>query len=162
MRIGILSDTHDRVEAMAAGMAVLRARGVDLYLHCGDVGGQSVLDLLAGEKAIFVWGNTDFDRQALAKYAEGLGIDCRGDVAELQLEGKAIALTHGHDHQIMRRILRGTDHDYLIHGHTHMARDDRVGRLRVINPGALHRAARKSVAVLDLKTDTLEHLPVNI
>jgi putative phosphoesterase len=162
MRIGILSDSHDRVEAMAAGMKVLRENGAEMYFHCGDVGGQRVLDLMAGVKAVFVWGNTDWDRQALERYAADLGIECRGDLAELQLEGKTIAMTHGHDHQIMRRILRGTDHDYLLHGHTHMARDDRAGRLRVINPGALHRAAKKTVALLDLATDELRFFPVNI
>lgn len=162
MRIGILSDTHDRVEAMAAGMEVLRKNGAEIFLHCGDVGGQRVIDLMAGEKVIFVWGNTDFNREELARYAAGLGVDCRGDLAELQLDGKIIALTHGHDHQIMRRIISGNTHDYLLHGHTHVARDDRSGKLRVINPGALYRAARKSVAVLDLQTDVLQHLPVNI
>jgi putative phosphoesterase len=162
MRLGILSDTHDRVEAMAAGMDALRKNGAEFFIHCGDIGGQRVLDLLAGTSSLFVWGNTDFDRQSLTRYAQALGIDCRGDLAELQLAGKSIAVTHGHDHQIMRQILRGDSHDYLLHGHTHIARDERTGRLRVINPGALHRATQKSVALLDLHTDVLQYLQINI
>jgi hypothetical protein len=91
-----------------------------------------------------------------------LGIDCRGDFAELQLDGKHIAVTHGHDHQIMWRILADTSYDYLLHGHTHVASDNRVGPLRIINPGALHRASRKSVALLDLQKDVLRNFPVII
>ena len=162
MLIGILSDTHDRPDAMAAGMAVLREHGAEMFIHCGDVGGHKVLDLLAGVNGLFVWGNTDFDQANLSRYAANLGIDCRGDFAELQLDGKRIAVTHGHDHQIMRRILAGMSYDYLLHGHTHVASDTRAGRLRVINPGALYRASRKSVALLDLQRDFLQHLPVII
>jgi predicted phosphodiesterase len=40
-----------------------------------------------------------------------------------------------------------------LHGHTHVARDERLGPLRVINPGALQRAAVHTVATLDLRTD---------
>ena len=45
--------------------------------------------------------------------------------------------------------------DYILHGHTHCKRDERIGRCRVINPGALHRANPKSVATLDTASDTL-------
>jgi hypothetical protein len=35
-----------------------------------------------------------------------------------------------------------------------------MGKLRVINPGALHRAAQKSVATLDLLSDKLQFILV--
>ena len=49
---------------------------------------------------------------------------------------------------------------YLCHGHTHTALDARRGKTRVINPGALHRAAEYTVALLDTDTDTLTFYPV--
>jgi len=33
--IGILSDTHDRVDAMAAAMKLLRDAGAQFFIHCG-------------------------------------------------------------------------------------------------------------------------------
>ena len=39
--------------------------------------------------------------------------------------------------------------------------DSRQGRVRVINPGALYRAARKTVAVLDTVADDLRFLVVH-
>jgi predicted phosphodiesterase len=50
--------------------------------------------------------------------------------------------------------------DYLLHGHSHEVRDERVGRTRIINPGALCRAARYTAAILDPDADALEVLEV--
>ena len=36
MILGILSDTHGRVDAMAEAMRVLRGAGADFFIHCGD------------------------------------------------------------------------------------------------------------------------------
>ena len=55
MLIGILSDTHDRIETMAAAVQLLQSRGAEYFIHCGDVGSPAVLDYLAGQKACFVW-----------------------------------------------------------------------------------------------------------
>ena len=160
MLVGILSDTHDRVEAAAAAVELLRGRGAAYFLHCGDVGGERVLDLFAGLPAAFVWGNTDWDRRPLERYARSVGAECLGAAGELELGGKLFALQHGDDPRAMRRVLDGQRHDYLLHGHTHLRRDERVGRTRVINPGALHRAKPKTVALLDTASDELTFLTV--
>jgi uncharacterized protein len=159
--IGILSDTHDHVAAMAAGMATLQAAGAEFIVHCGDVGGERILDLLAGTPSAFVWGNCDVDRDELAGYAAKIGVDCRGEFADLELGGKKIAVTHGDDLRHMRVGMAGA-FDYLLHGHTHVVRDQRAGGVRIINPGALHRAATKTVAVLDTEKDVLRFLTVEI
>ena len=51
--------------------------------------------------------------------------------------------------------------EYLLHGHTHEVRDERVGPTRVINPGALFRASRYTAAVLEPETDRLEILELH-
>ena len=48
MLIGILSDTHDRAEMMAAAIALLQENKAEFFIHCGDVGEESMLDHLAG------------------------------------------------------------------------------------------------------------------
>jgi putative phosphoesterase len=160
--IGILSDTHDRVEAMRAGMSALQSRGAEYFIHCGDVGGQGVLDLLAGLPSAVVWGNNDYDVEDLTQYATKLGVGIFGHFASLILAGKKIAVTHGDDFRLMSRLESGKQYDYLFHGHTHAARDQRMGTLRIINPGALYRTSRKSVALLDLSNDKLEFLPISV
>ena len=68
--------------------------------------------------------------------------------------GKRFAVFHGHENEFLR-TLKSPDADYVLHGHTHMRRDDRIGTCRVINPGALHRADPTTVATLDTDTDEL-------
>jgi putative phosphoesterase len=160
MLIGIVSDTHDRTDSMAAAVALLQSRGAKFFIHCGDVGSPVVLDYLAGLPAAFVWGNCDYDRLGLQRYAQSIGIQCFGNFGELELDGKRFALTHGDDPHLKRRLLSEQRHDYLLHGHTHVPQDIRVGKVHVINPGALHRANPKTCVLLDTSNDTAEFLPI--
>ena len=155
MIIGILSDTHDRLDNMVAAMELLRSGGAEFYIHCGDVGGEQILDQLAGLPAALVWGNNDWDRAELSRYAQSLSIQVFQNLGELELGGKRLALTHGDDEQIVRKIIDQQQHDYLLLGHTHVRLDKRIGQVRIINPGALHRATRKSAALLDTAGDSL-------
>lgn len=158
MIIGILSDSHDRSEAMATAVNMLVANGAEFLIHCGDVGSETMLDHLAGIPAAFVWGNNDFDRRGLERCAANLGITCLGAMGELELGGKKFVVLHGDDERTKQRVLSEQRHDYLLQGHTHVKLDHRIGRVRCINPGALHRTREKTVALLETTTDRLMFL----
>jgi uncharacterized protein len=158
--IGILSDSHDRADAMAAGLQLLKDAGAQFYVHCGDIGSERCIDLLAGLPAAFVFGNTDFDRNTLSRYAGSIDVKCYGSFADLTLDGKRVAVTHGDDYRLKQRLLTAQEHDYMFQGHTHVCADERFGKTRIINPGALHRAAEKTVATLDTATDKLSYIIV--
>ena len=158
MLLGILSDTHDRSEMMRLAVAALQERGAQFFIHCGDVCTPDVLDPLAGLPSAFVWGNCDWDRLALQRYAQAIEVPCYGAFADLELGGKRVAVLHGDDRSKMDAVLKAGGHDYLFHGHTHVKRDERIGRTRVINPGALFRASEKTVALLDTDSDRLEYV----
>ncbi|MGD0464508.1 MAG: metallophosphoesterase family protein [Tepidisphaeraceae bacterium] len=161
--LGVLSDTHDRADAAAAGIATLRAAGAQFLIHCGDVGGEAILDLLAGNPCAFVWGNTDYDRASLNRYAAEIGLQAGGDFVDLEFGGKKIAVTHGDNPKLIRKAMaEDPRYDYLFLGHSHIPCDQRVGRLRIVNPGALHRTAKKTVALIDLSGDVVRHLDVRI
>jgi uncharacterized protein len=161
--IGILSDTHGRVDAARVAVELLHSRGAGQLIHCGDVGAAAIIDLLSCASApasAFVWGNNDLDRDELASYAKSVHVRCLGDHGTIDCAGKRIAVTHGDDSALLRRILADERPDYLLTGHTHVAHDRRQGPTRWINPGALHRAHIKTVALLDTDTDVLTVLPV--
>ena len=162
MLVGILSDTHDRLAALNAGLRALREHGAEYFVHCGDLGSPRMLDPFAGTPAAFVFGNNDWDREGLERYAGDLGIQCLGSSGELTLAGKKFAVTHGDHAEFIRRVVAEQRHDYLLQGHTHSHADVRAGSVRIINPGALYRAHEKTVAVLDTATDRLEFLVVEI
>src|SRR5688572_14146288 len=156
MLIGIVSDTHDKADTMAVVMRILRERGAEFFIHCGDVGSTRVLDHLAGLPACFVFGNCDWDRAVLKRYAQDIDLACHDSFGDLTLAGKRIAVTHGDDHVLKRRLLSEQQHDYLLQDHTHVREDTRFGKTRLINPGALHRANPKTAALLDTAEDSVE------
>ena len=160
--IGILSDTHDRSDACAAALRVLREAGADVYIHCGDVGSEAVLDQLAGLKSVLVWGNNDYDIGTLTRYAEEIGIQVLGNSGRIKLAGKDFLIAHGDRAIPINDAMENQDCDYILHGHTHVRRDEHVGKTHIINPGALHRASRKSVATLEPETGALRFAFVDI
>ena len=155
MLIGICSDSHGRAAALRQGLAIFDRAGVERIIHCGDVGGMEAFDLLVGRQAWFVWGNTDLPDAATRAYLEtvGLALPPKPPLL-LNWADKRIAVFHGHE-AAFERCDGSARFDYVLHGHTHLRRDDRRGQVRFINPGALHRARVKTVATLDLTTDAL-------
>ena len=161
--IGVISDSHGRIEPVRVAVAQLRQRGIGTLIHCGDVGtgsqGRLVLDELAAAAAdgltvAFVWGNTDYDADELATYATHLGLDRHGEAVVLELAGKRLGVTHGH----LRQPFGDADGltptlDYLLSGHSHVVHDRREGPTRLLNPGALHRCPVKTAATLDVVED---------
>ena len=153
--IGILADSHGRHLAVRQAIGVFDKLGVSHVIHCGDVGGIEVFDELVGRPCTFVWGNMDLPDNALLAYLRTVGIrPPDGAPARLTLDGKSFAVFHGHE-RVFARAAQTLDVDYILHGHTHVARDERVGDKHIINPGALHHARRKTVATLDTATDEL-------
>jgi putative phosphoesterase len=160
--IGILSDSHGRFEITRSAVELLRSRGAEYLIHCGDVGDENILDLLAGDQppAAFVWGNNDTDRARLANYAKSIGVLCLDLFGRLDLGGKRVVVTHGDHLQLVKDVIAEQSADYLLVGHTHVVVDRRMNGVRMINPGALYRSAAKTVALLQTDTDQLEILTV--
>lgn len=148
MIIGLLSDTHGNVERTRSAAAIFRERAVEIILHAGDVCGAEILDELTalGVPVHAVRGNMDY------------GDVCLPSVRDLTLDGRRIAVIHGDVFIDLERALRGQEFDYVITGHTHARRDEMRGRTRIINPGAVHRAAQPSVAILDTSGGSLEYV----
>ena len=159
MKIGILSDTHDRVDRTARAVAAMVQAGAEVLIHCGDVTGPAVVRKCGGIPTYFVYGNNDYDQDALGRAITAIGGQVLGRGGWIDLGGRRIAVTHGDLVGEIRRVL-GSNPDYFLSGHSHLPNDERRGTVRWINPGALHRAAKWTVAVLDLESDHLEFLDV--
>jgi hypothetical protein len=159
MRIGIISDTHDRVARTSAAVGLLIAAGAEALVHCGDLTGADVVYECSGLPCYYVFGNNDFDQDRLRRAMVASGGTCLEFGAEIELAGKRIAVTHGDSVREVRRLAGGNP-DYLLFGHSHVTADRCEGSTRWINPGALHRAAAWTVALLDLQSDALRFLNV--
>ena len=158
MRIGILSDTHNRVDRTRAAVSILRSEGADMLVHCGDLTTPEVISECAVLPFYFVFGNHDADVvPTLQSAAERCGATCLGWGGEFVVSQKRIAVVHGHLAKDLRPFL-DSHPDYLLSGHSHIARDWHEGPTRRINPGALFRAGEYSVAMLHIDVDEVRFL----
>ena len=158
MRIGVVSDTHDRVEAIAEAVRLLADQRVELILHCGDIESPDTVAAFAAVPTHFVFGNWDKDRaklQAAIKRAGGTWAESFG---ALELAGKRVAWVHSHERHQLYQLEHCDYFDYVFYGHTHVREQHRTGRTLVANPGALFRASPKTCIVLDLETGALKPL----
>lgn len=159
MKIAVLSDTHSRYETVAKALKMLEGRGAAYLLHCGDIQDAETVSMFPANTH-FVFGNCDYERDEIRAAVGEAGSTMHEPFGQLELPGAKIAFTHGDDQKLLLSLLHSREYDYLFHGHTHIAADARVGRTRVINPGALHRAVPHSFIVLDLATGEVESLVV--
>lgn len=149
MRIGVVSDTHGHTINTQAAVRRLESLEVERVIHCGDVGNDEIVGLFSRWPTHFVCGNVDDPRQlrAAAAAAEQTFHEAFGS---LELAGRRIAFLHGDDGPLLRQTIAGGQHDLVCHGHTHVAKLIRQATTLVLNPGALYRAARHSIALVEL------------
>jgi len=158
-QVGILSDSHGQVERTRRAIGQLQQAGATHFIHCGDFEIEQVVDLFAGLPAHITWGNCD-PAGVLGRYAASIGVAAQHPFGEVTIDGRRIAFTHGDSDRAVSKALAANP-DYLLHGHTHLRRDEHVQGVRVINPGALHRARPFTVALLTPATGALRFLEVD-
>ena len=150
MRVGILSDTHNELTRTKRAVELLLEEGAEYLIHCGDLAIPEIVHVCAELPFVFVFGNHDCDQvpelRRAAKETESLCLEWGGEVA---LAGRRIAVVHGHLTMDLKPLLAATP-DYLLSGHTHEPCESYLGSTRRINPGALFRTERFTVALLDL------------
>ena len=116
MRIAVLSDTHNHLP-----LHLLRAIAqADEIWHLGDVTDESCLESLhaLGAPLHVVRGNCDWN-------------EAWPWVSDLEREGFSIRLIH------IPPLMAPPGCDFLLHGHTHIPRNERIGETRFFNPGAV-------------------------
>lgn len=121
MRIAVISDTHDRVPPQLPALVA----GADAIWHLGDVCSPSVLDdfIALGKPLRVVRGNCDMPgRWPL--------------VDAFEQNGSRIHLVH------IPPDAAPLGTDILLHGHTHVPRNERVGDTLFLNPGCISMASR--------------------
>jgi len=134
LRIAVIADTHGRLPANLHALVA----GADEIWHIGDFCDLATFEACKslGPPLVAVLGNNDFT---------------------LDLPKTLDIKRHGHSfHLVHIPPARLPAAGFLLHGHTHVPRDERVGPTRVWNPGSLGKAdkgAPRSYAWLTLDPD---------
>ncbi len=155
MRIGIVSDTHDRLEAISEAVRLLAEQRVELILHCGDIESVETVAAFHAIPTHFVFGNWDKDKMKLAAAIRAAGGTSHDSFGAIELGGKRLAWVHSHERHQLYQLEHADYFDYVFYGHTHVREQHRTGRTLVANPGALFRANPKTCVVLDVLTGEL-------
>ncbi|MDW7732089.1 MAG: metallophosphoesterase [Methanolobus sp.] len=135
--IGIMSDSHDNVEAIKGAVKLFNEKKVSAVLHAGDIispfTARAFKELDA--KLYFVFGNNDGDRNLLRRMFGDIGSECCEDFGDLNVEGKHIALLHGIYESQVSAIAASGHFEIVVRGHTHAAGVREVNKTLVVNPG---------------------------
>lgn len=144
MRLGIVSDTHDRIDAIERSVEIFQDTGVSVVIHCGDIATAKFIRQFDDFEFHSVLGNND-DREALAATSADMPDGTfHGLFADLTFDGLQIAVLHGVVKEKIYEHAAGDTYDYVLHGHFHQTEQSHCGETTVLNPGAHH-----SVIVLD-------------
>jgi len=135
LRIFVLADTHDKVPANLEALAA----GADEIWHLGDVCDSAILQTIEafGPPVTVVRGNCD------GNFDWPLTVDVKRN-------GIRFRLVHIPPDGAPDNV------DVVLHGHTHVPRDERVADVRFLNPGCVtrpNRGARPSTAILEIAAD---------
>lgn len=130
-KLGIISDTHGRLNPNVWDVF----SQVDYIVHAGDIGDPFILDELGGIAPVYAClGNND--RQ---DYGPSVGV-----YTTACLDGCRMLVTHLP--RDAEREIRTGAYQLVIHGHTHVPRDEELNGCRIINPGSATRPRGGSVA----------------
>ena len=136
IKIGVLSDTHSYINPSIFD----RLTNCDLILHAGDIGSINVIKQLKeiSPNVISVRGNND--NVELWQATEVEDLQNIPQIAEIELPGGCIVLTHGDEyysdeawHEKLRENFPDTK--AIVYGHSHKLVCDQSENPWVLNPG---------------------------
>ena len=137
VNIGVLSDTHSHINPSVLN----HLSDCDIILHSGDIGSIEVIKQLhrISKDVVSVCGNNHNNEQWIS--SEHIDLESIPHIAEIELPGGIIAITHGDEHyseyETWHKKLRS---DFprakaIIYGHSHRLVCDQEEDPWVLNPG---------------------------
>jgi putative phosphoesterase len=145
-KIGVISDSHDNMEAIKKAVELFNENDVELVIHAGDIVSPFTADEFKKLNCdmLLIYGNNDGDKLYLKERFLNIG-EFHLDPYSFELYGKKIVVTH------MPSIVDAlaTKYDIVIYGHTHK-KDLRKEKALILNPGEScgYLTGTKSVALL--------------
>ena len=149
MKVGVISDTHDRLPTLRRAVSLFTELKVAAIFHAGDYVAPFAAKLVAPSELPMplhcVYGNNDGERNGLKAILPNL-VD---GPLRVELGGRTIIMYHGHE---SLEPLDVASADVVITGHTHeVVNEVRDGTL-ILNPGECGGwvTDRPTIALLDL------------
>jgi len=158
--IGIISDSHDNMNAIRKAVEFFNERGVKTVLHAGDLVSPFTARAFKElkPKLYFVFGNNDGDKVTLTKRFEEIGATSCGNFGDLTIDGLHIALLHGTNEALVKALAKSGEFDVVVRGHTHDPGVKIIEGVTVINPGESSGvlSGKSTIAILEIANLNVE------
>ncbi|MEL6821050.1 MAG: YfcE family phosphodiesterase [Calditrichota bacterium] len=163
MRIALISDIHDHRSKLKRALEGISE--ADLLICLGDLCSPFIIkDLGEGFSGPIhiVFGNNDGDLFRITETAKSFDhIMLHGEIADLMLDGKRIAITH---FDTVARMLATSDFfDLICFGHNHTYEVSKVGNSLLVNPGEImgEISGISSYAIYSTSTHNVERITLS-
>ncbi|MHA1110144.1 MAG: metallophosphoesterase family protein [Promethearchaeota archaeon] len=79
-------------------------------------------------------------------------------------ENKQFLIVHHLPESLIQSLAASKKFDYIVTGHLHEKRNEKVGKTRIINPGEAcgYISGTASIAILDTELDSVEYYDVHV
>jgi len=160
MRIALISDIHDHRSKLKKALEGIS--DADMLICLGDLCSPFIVrDLGEGFSGPIhiVFGNNDGDLFRITKTANSFDhITLHGEIAELMLDGKRIAITHFDT--VARMLATSDSFDLICFGHNHTYEVSTIGKSLLVNPGEImgEISGTSSYAMYSTHTHSVERI----
>lgn len=141
-KIGIISDTHDNLQALDNILSKFEERGVKKLVHAGDIIAPFTLKRILARNFEFsgVFGNNDGELLTLSRIAKENGAFISHQPLILEFNDVEILILHGtggivETKKFAESLAKSGDYSVIVYGHTHELDVRRMGKVLIINPG---------------------------
>ena len=157
MKIGVMSDSHDRMTMIRSAVVIFKNRGVEYIIHAGDFISPITFDYMKDIDVPFVgvFGNNDGEKSFLKKRYHNIG-ELHERLFVGEIAGLKFIIIHEND--LVDSLAKSGDYDVVVYGHTHKVEVRKVGKTLVVNPGEVCGwcSGKHTVAIIDTETLDVE------
>ena len=159
MKIGVVCDTHNNLKNVARIVELFNDAEVDRVVHTGDITKGSTLDLFSALNCSLygVFGNNDVEREGLMESIARHGFEFQEPPLRVSWDRRSILVVH--DPATLGQV-GFADSELVLHGHTHLRREERSAERLIFNPGecAGQMVGYNAIGVVDLRNLEVELL----
>ncbi len=153
MIIGVTGDTHNNLKNIKTICSIFNENATNLVIHTGDISLAKSLLAFKDLKCplIAVLGNNDIgERESLEEAAANFDCKIFEEPFYIDLNNRKFAILHHPDLINKEMIL---NKDFILHGHTHRYRLEKINECIIFNPGecAGFMKGKNKIGLIDLK-----------
>ncbi len=143
IKIGILSDSHTRLDYLKLVLKQMQEEGINYLLHAGDLCKQESLEMISSLNIPYtcVFGNNDY---GLIEFANVYNI--KKEPSYFKIQNTTFKMMH-------LPFYMTQDSDVVVYGHTHIFEHNFNGKTLFINPGEVYAREKPRIEFVILQIE---------